>query len=68
MIEPGSGDVALSIGSHGVQSFLRGIHVVDYDEPALREVARHVVTLAQAEDLPAHGEAVTARFGDEVPR
>ena len=51
-----------------VQSFLRGIHVVDYDEPALRGVARHVVTLAQAEDLPAHGEAVTARFGDEVPR
>ncbi len=51
-----------------VQSFLRGIHVVDYDEPALRDVARHVVALAQAEDLPAHGEAVTARFGDEVPR
>ncbi|HET7398510.1 MAG TPA: histidinol dehydrogenase [Intrasporangium sp.] len=50
-----------------VQSFLRGIHVVDYDEDALREVARHVVTLAQAEDLPAHGEAITARFGDEVP-
>jgi histidinol dehydrogenase len=51
-----------------VQSFLRGIHVVTYDEQALREVAHHVVTLAQAEDLPAHGEAVTARFGDEVPR
>src|SRR6478735_1490586 len=51
-----------------VQSFLRGIHVVTYDETALRDVARHVVTLAQAEDLPAHGEAVTARFGDEVPR
>ncbi len=51
-----------------VQSFLRGIHVIDYDEAALRQVARHVVTLAQAEDLPAHGEAVTARFGDEVPR
>jgi histidinol dehydrogenase len=51
-----------------VQSFLRGIHVVDYDEAALRDVAHHVVTLAQAEDLPAHGEAVTARFGNEVPR
>ncbi len=51
-----------------VQSFLRGIHVVDYDRAALRDVARHVVTLAQAEDLPAHGEAVTARFGNEVPR
>ena len=50
-----------------VQSFLRGIHVIDYSEAALRDVARHVVTLAQAEDLPAHGEAVTARFGDEVP-
>jgi histidinol dehydrogenase len=33
---------------------------------ALREVGRHVVTLAQAEDLPAHGEAVTARFGDAL--
>ena len=51
-----------------VQSFLRGIHVVTYDEPALREVAHHVVTLAESEDLPAHGEAVTARFGDAVPR
>jgi histidinol dehydrogenase len=51
-----------------VQSFLRGIHVVDYDEAALRDIAAHVVTLAHAEDLPAHGEAVTARFGDEVPR
>jgi histidinol dehydrogenase len=46
-----------------VQSFLRGIHVVDYDEAALRDVARHVVALANAEDLPAHGQAVTARFG-----
>ena len=51
-----------------MQSFLRGIHVIDYDESALRQVARHVVTLAEAEDLPAHGQAVTARFGDEVPR
>jgi histidinol dehydrogenase len=46
-----------------VQSFLRGIHVIDYSERALREVADKVVALANAEDLPAHGEAVTARFG-----
>jgi histidinol dehydrogenase len=45
-----------------VQSFLRGIHVIEYDEAALREAAPHVVTLAGVEDLPAHGEAVTARF------
>ena len=51
-----------------VQSFLRGIHVVEYDEAALRDIARHVVTLSHAEDLPAHGQAVTARFADEVPQ
>ncbi|GAA4424340.1 histidinol dehydrogenase [Actinokineospora soli] len=45
-----------------VQTFLRGIHVVEYTEDALRAVAPHVVALANAEDLPAHGEAVTARF------
>ncbi len=47
-----------------VQTFLRGIHVVDYSREALAEVAHHVVALAEAEDLPAHGEAVTARFAD----
>lgn len=45
-----------------VQSFLRGIHVVDYTRQALHEVGDRVVALAEAEDLPAHGEAVTARF------
>jgi histidinol dehydrogenase len=47
-----------------VQSFLHGIHVVEYTEGALRDVAHHVITLAGAEDLPAHGEAITSRFGD----
>ncbi len=52
-----------------VQSFLRGVHLIEYDEAALREVAGHVVALANAEDLPAHGEAVTARFaGMTEPR
>jgi len=46
-----------------VQSFLRGIHVIEYDEAALRDVAGHVVALANAEDLPAHGDAVKVRFG-----
>lgn len=64
---PTAGSAAHSSGL-SVQSFLRGIHVVTYDEAALRDVAPHVVTLAQAEDLPGHGQAITARFGDEVPR
>ncbi|ALG85106.1 histidinol dehydrogenase [Gordonia phthalatica] len=46
-----------------VQTFLRGVHVIDYDRDALAEIADRVVTLANAEDLPAHGEAVQARFG-----
>ena len=46
-----------------VQSFLRGVHLIEYTEQALREVAGHVVTLANVEDLPAHGQAVQARFG-----
>ncbi len=45
-----------------VQTFLRGIHVVDYSEAALKDVAGHVVALADAEDLPAHGQAVRIRF------
>ncbi|HET6501600.1 MAG TPA: histidinol dehydrogenase [Amycolatopsis sp.] len=49
-----------------VQSFLRGIHVIDYGPAALRAVADKVVALANAEDLPAHGEAVTARFAGEA--
>jgi histidinol dehydrogenase len=46
-----------------VQTFLRGIHVIDYSREALADVAPQVVALANAEDLPAHGQAVTARFG-----
>jgi histidinol dehydrogenase len=45
-----------------VQTFLRGIHVVDYTEAALKDVSGHLITLAEAEDLPAHGEAIRRRF------
>jgi histidinol dehydrogenase len=44
-----------------VQSFLRGIHVVEYDEQALAGVAGHIDALAGAEDLPAHAAAVRIR-------
>lgn len=46
----------------GAYSFLRPQQVVSYDRDALREVADRIVALSAAEDLPAHGEAVTARF------
>ena len=59
-----TGGCACHSSGLSVQSFLRGIHVISYDRAALAEVAHHVVTLAQAEDLPAHGDAVRARFPD----
>nr|WP_309225370.1 histidinol dehydrogenase [Quadrisphaera sp. INWT6] len=45
-----------------VATFLRGIHVVEYSKAALADVAPHVLALSGAEDLPAHGEAVSARL------
>ncbi len=62
-----TGGCACHSSGLSVQSFLRGIHVVDYTKDALADVAHHVVTLAQAEDLPAHGAAIKARFGWKVP-
>jgi histidinol dehydrogenase len=45
-----------------VRAFLKSVHVVEYDRDALAQVADHVVALAEAEDLPAHGAAVKVRF------
>lgn len=58
---PTSGSARFASGL-SVQTFLKGVHVIDYDEPALRAVADKVITLADAEDLPGHGDAVKQRF------
>jgi histidinol dehydrogenase len=62
-----TGGCACHSGGLSVQTFLRGIHVVDYDEAALAEATRRVVTLAEAEDLPAHGAALKARHDWGIP-
>ncbi|GHH62231.1 histidinol dehydrogenase [Streptosporangium violaceochromogenes] len=62
-----TGGCACHSSGLSVQTFLRGIHVVDYDREALAEAAAHVCVLADAEDLPAHGAAIRARFGWEIP-
>lgn len=48
----------------GVHTFLRPQQVVNYDHAALQAVHPHIIALSEAEDLPAHGAAVTARFED----
>jgi histidinol dehydrogenase len=44
-----------------VHSFRKQVHVIHYSAEALLEVAGVVETFAAAEDLPAHGAAVTVR-------
>ncbi|MET9067993.1 histidinol dehydrogenase [Streptosporangium sandarakinum] len=61
-----TGGCACHSSGLSVQTFLRGIHVVDYSREALAESAAHVCVLADAEDLPAHGAAVRARFDWEI--
>ncbi|NCX35419.1 MAG: histidinol dehydrogenase, partial [Actinobacteria bacterium] len=57
-----TGGCACHSSGLSVQTFLRGLHFVTYNERAFREVAGSVITFAEAEDLPAHGEAIKARF------
>ncbi|MFD1212483.1 histidinol dehydrogenase [Arthrobacter sp. GCM10027362] len=58
---PTSGTATFASGLN-VTTFLRAIQVIDYNREALREVSGHIVALARAEDLPAHGDAVSVRF------
>jgi histidinol dehydrogenase len=57
-----TGGTARHSGGLSVQSFLRGIHVVQYDRAALAAVAPHIDALGGAEDLAAHVAAVRARI------
>jgi histidinol dehydrogenase len=62
---PTAGAAAHSSGLT-VQSFLRHVHLIDYSAEALAEVRHTVETFAEAEDLPAHGAAVTVRFAADA--
>ncbi|GAA1736996.1 histidinol dehydrogenase [Brachybacterium phenoliresistens] len=57
-----TGGTSRSTGGLGVQTFLRGIHVVEYDRTALEGARATATTLAVAEGLPSHGRAVDIRF------
>ncbi|WP_129659661.1 histidinol dehydrogenase [Rothia uropygialis] len=47
-------------------SFMKAVQIIEYSADALAEVGEEVVALSGAEDLPAHGEAITARIDDSV--
>ncbi|MDZ7577829.1 MAG: histidinol dehydrogenase [Candidatus Nanopelagicales bacterium] len=60
---PTGGTAAHSSGL-GVHTFLRAVQVIDYDKDGLAGIADVVRTLAESEDLPAHGAAISSRSGD----
>jgi histidinol dehydrogenase len=57
-----TGGCACHSSGLSVQSFLKGLHYIEYEKQAFTDIAATVITLANAEDLPAHGEAISARF------
>ena len=57
-----TGGCACHSSGLSVQTFLRGLHFIEYNQAAFTEILETVVTLANSEDLPAHGEAMTARL------
>jgi histidinol dehydrogenase len=56
-----TGGTARHSSGLSVQAFLKCMHLVEYSHDALLDAAPHVLALSAAEDLPAHGAAVTAR-------
>lgn len=59
-----TGGCACHSSGLSVQTFLRGLHYIEYSQQAFVDIAETVITLANSEDLPAHGEAMTARLED----
>lgn len=57
-----TGGCACHSSGLSVQTFLKGVSFIEYDENAFTQIAANVITLANSEDLPAHGEAMSARF------
>lgn len=61
---PTGGTARFSAGL-GAHTFLRPQQIISYDRDALAEVHKPLLAISAAEGLPAHGEAVSARFENE---
>ena len=57
-----TGGCACHSSGLSVQTFLRGLHFIEYSKKAFTDLVPTVVTLANSEDLPAHGQAMTIRL------
>jgi len=57
-----TGGTARFASGLNVMAFIKSVQVIEYGETALKELAAPLAALAESEDLPAHAEAVNARF------
>jgi histidinol dehydrogenase len=57
-----TGGCACHSSGLSVQTFLRGLHFIEYSKQAFVDLVPTVITLANSEDLPAHGEAMSVRL------
>jgi histidinol dehydrogenase len=57
-----TGGCACHSSGLSVQTFLKAVNIVNYSKSAFNEIAQDVITLANAENLPAHGSAIAIRL------
>ena len=57
-----TGGCACHSSGLSVQTFLKGVNLINYSQSAFNEIAQDVITLANAENLPAHGSAISIRL------
>ncbi|MDO4897999.1 MAG: histidinol dehydrogenase [Rothia sp. (in: high G+C Gram-positive bacteria)] len=58
---PTGGSAAFASGLN-TTVFMKAVQLIEYSPEALAEIGEDIVALAQSEDLPAHGQAITVRM------
>jgi histidinol dehydrogenase len=57
-----TGGCACHSSGLSVNTFMKNISVIQYDQAAFTKLAADVIRLADSEDLPAHGAAISVRL------
>ncbi len=56
-----TGGTARFAAGLNVMAYIKSVQLIEYDAAALASMTPHLTALAESEDLPAHGEAASAR-------
>ncbi|GGH56548.1 histidinol dehydrogenase [Rothia aerolata] len=60
---PTAGSASFASGLN-TTAFMKAVQLIEYTDAALAEIGESIIAVAHNEDLPAHGEAITARTQD----